>query len=136
MPRISSLAEAHQHLNGSGDQLNAALKEFLAEKDYAKAQALWKDLHNAALDFKAAINGSYRHLSELKPKKADKLKPGGKLDNAPEGKQVDQKADAKRVKRDQEKGTNRAAKAGRRAAAETERTEAASDEPADDHDEP
>ncbi len=86
------------------DKLDLAIKS----NAYDDAQLAWKDAHAAVLHLKGVHNALYRHMAELKPKKADKMKPGGKLDNEPE----------KPVRR--EKG---------RRAAETEVSGQGSDEP-------
>jgi hypothetical protein len=62
------------------DKLDASIKG----NHHDSAQQAWKDAHAEVLLLKGAHNALYRHLAELKPKKADKMKPGGKLDNEPE----------------------------------------------------
>ncbi len=96
----ASLSEALQALDGKKEAFNiadAALRDAYVAKDYAAAMKRWKELHAAVLPLKDATNNVYRLLSELKPKtpKADKLKPGGAIDNPPakKGKRAEPKVD-------------------------------------------
>ncbi len=75
------------------DKLDLAIRN----KEYADAMDAWKEGHEAILKLKRAHNAVYKHLGELKPKtpKADKLKPGGKIDNPPaKGKKARRAAEA------------------------------------------
>lgn len=121
MARPANLTDAKLALRAARNAYDSAFERLDKSKDYADASAIWKEGHDLALSLKKAHNGVYAFLAELKPKKADKLKPGGKLDNEP-------------VK-EPKKGGKKAAKAKRGKAAEAEKVaEAASDEPTDDTD--
>ncbi len=96
----SKLDVAHKALTAAletyGNAISDLDKKIWAE-DYPGAMADWKVGHEAVLKLKDAHNAIYKHLHELKPKKAEKLKPGGKLDNEPA-------RDAKASKRDARRG--------------------------------
>jgi hypothetical protein len=128
--RPKSLAEAkdaHQKAYKNHQGALEVLWAAIESKTYGAAATAWKECHAATLLLKEATNHIYAHLGELKPKKADKLKPGGKLDNAPEPKAAKggQKTDRKEKRRDK---PERAEKVD----------EASSDEPTDtgDKDDP
>lgn len=144
---IAAMIAAHGNLDAAFQNYDAAVRG----SQHGAALTAYKEAHKAVLGLKDALNGTYAHLSELRPKKADKLKPGNKLDNAPAGTKKDQKADKRRAdraekaaaeqdltgpalplrsnkKRAEKATTNRARKAGR----QVEEAEPAMSEPGDD----
>ncbi len=150
MSKAKSLTEAHgAYLSAEvvhGEYVSA-LSTAIDAKDYPTAQKVWKDAHEAVLELKKALNGLYSHLGELKPKKADKLKPGGKLDRpearpegAPEKKsgKKGRKAAEFKAGKSGEPGSKENPAGGRfssnsdELAADQAMSDAASDEPEDD----
>lgn len=136
--RPKSLAEAKDAHQKAYKNHQAALEVLWAaieSKTYGAAMLAWKECHNAVLGLKEATNQLYAHLPELKPKKADKLKPGGKLDNEPTREPTknpikEPKKGSALSKKAEKATTNRAAKAGRQSAEKID--EPAADEPTDD----
>lgn len=127
MARTGSLKEAQTALRTAHGNFDAAIENLygaIVAKDYGAVQTFWKEAHKAMIGLKGDLNGLYRHFGELKPKKGDKLKPGAKLDNAPEGKQVDQKADKRRVEKGNLTGPALPLKVSKRQAEREERRKA------------
>lgn len=109
MPDHKTLRDAALALRAARNAFDSSFERLEKATDYKEAMDIWKECHATVLVLKDATNSVYKHLSELKPKtpKADKLKPGGEIDNPP----------AKKGKKD------------RRAAAEPQVDEANADEP-------
>lgn len=85
MPDHKTLRDASLALLAARNSYDSAFTRFEKATDYKEAMDIWKEGHRAVLVLKDAHNAVYKHLTELKPKtpKADKLKPGGAIDNPP-----------------------------------------------------
>ncbi len=80
-----TLLDTVRALTDAASNYDAAVRALASTNDYGTAMIAWKEGHKLVLALKDTHNSVYKHLSELKPKtpKADKLKPGGEIDNPP-----------------------------------------------------
>lgn len=85
MPDHKTLRDAILALQAARNAYDSAFARLEKATDHTEAMDIWKEGHRAVLVLKDAHNAAYKHIHELKPKspKADKLKPGGKIDNPP-----------------------------------------------------
>ncbi len=126
MSKAKNLEEARTALAVADDAYQKAIGELYGNAEYKSAAAAWKDGHEKLLALKKAHNAVYAFLGELKPKKADKLKPGGKLDRP------DAKPEGAPEKPSTKKGRKAAEFKARGNDDEPAMSDAASDEPEDE----
>ncbi len=87
-PQLPAALAALKEARDAYARTTGILEATIGATNYSDSMDAWNAGHQLVLSLKEAHNALYKHLVELKPRtpKADKMKPGGKIDNAPERK--------------------------------------------------